>query len=274
MSIGVYNHFHKDFPFNWNSKWLFATYAGGKEPFTWHSPDDSKKYLNVNRDAETINDLRHYYSRTTEDDFLKAMGILATEYWLFKNTPSHDYIGAGSYRRYLLLDPNGPKNVAKLSLTATQENAERFGTDEHQEIILEYFKTCDVITNHSIAIPQSVEEQYLMYEPREYWDLFKLALNELYPKYRNHMTWFTHNNIINFETTYIMRREFFLQYVDEFFRIMKFIWENCSEIYPTIQTTSEPLPWRYPGFIGERFFPFFVYANSLKKIQVPLVILE
>jgi hypothetical protein len=71
-----------------------------------------------------------------------------------------------------------------------------------------------------------------------------------------------------------MRRDIFIKYADELFRILEYIWQNSGDNYPTKQTTSEPLPWRYPGFLGERFFPFFVYANSLKKIQVPLVILE
>ena len=73
-----------------------------------------------------------------------------------------------------------------------------------------------------------------------------------------------------------MRRDVFMRYADELFRILENIWKNCSskDVYPTQQTTSEPFPWRYPGFLGERFMPFFVYANSLKKIQVPLVILE
>ena len=45
----MYSHFHKDFPFNWNSKWIVPTYAGGLEPFAWHSPDESKPFANVNR---------------------------------------------------------------------------------------------------------------------------------------------------------------------------------------------------------------------------------
>ena len=39
---------------------------------------------------------------------------------------------------------------------------------------------------------------------------------------------------------------------------------NCTEINP----------WRYPGFLNERFVPFFFYANGLRKIEVPLAFLE
>jgi hypothetical protein len=71
-----------------------------------------------------------------------------------------------------------------------------------------------------------------------------------------------------------MRRDIFVRYTTELFAILENIWQNSDDNYPTQQTTSEPFPWRYPGFLGERFMPFFLYANSLKKIQVPLVILE
>jgi hypothetical protein len=274
MSLALYSHFHKDFPFNWNSKWIIPTYAGGLEPFAWHSPDESKPFTNVNQGTDTVHNLRHIYLSVDEDAFLRALGQQATEYWMWKNCINHDYIGCTTYRRYLLLDRNAEKNVAKIELPATQENANKFGSDEQRDLTLEYLQTAEVLTNHSIALPYSVEQQYLMYEPAEYWNLFKDAIVHLYPQYRQHMTWFTHNNLINFETTYIMRRDLFMRYASELFSILDYVWKNCSDVYPTQQTTSEPLPWRYPGFLGERFMPFFVYANSLKRIQVPLVVLQ
>lgn len=274
MSLVLYSHFHKEFPFNWNSKWILPTYAGGKEPYCWYSPDESKPFLNVNHGGDTIHKYRHHYSMCSEEIFLRALGQQATEYWMLTHEHTHDYVGCTTYRRYLMLDSDASKNVAKIAMPATQDNANRFGTDEQRDLALEYLQTAEVLTNHSVALPYSVEQQYLMYEPKEYWDLFKSAISYLFPQYRQHLTWFTHNNIINFETTYIMRRDLFARYAQELFSILEYIWTNCSEVYPTKQTTSEPLPWRYPGFLGERFFPFFVYANSLKRIQVPLVILE
>lgn len=267
-SLAMYSHFHKDFPFNWNSKWIFPTYADKQ------SPNPSLPYLNVNDSVDSINKFQHYYSHVSEEQFLIAMGAQATEYWMLNNAMMCDYIGCTTYRRYLMLHRNGPKDVPKISVPATQENANAFGTDEQFEVALEYLQTAEVLTNQFITMGHSIEAQYLMYEPEEYWNFFKSAIRHLFPQYRSHMNWFTHNNTINFETTYIMRRDLFQRYAQELFSILEFIWKNCSEVYPTKQTTSEPLPWRYPGFLGERFFPFFVYANSLKQMQVPLVILE
>ena len=104
-------------------------------------------------------------------------------------------------------------------------------------------------------------------------DLFEKAITELLPDYRNKLDWFDGNKI-SFETCYIMRKQLFKKYVSELFEIYEYIWTYSKTAYPTQQTTSEPLPWRYPGFLGERFLPFFIAMNACAPIHVPLVILE
>jgi len=274
MSIVLYSHFHKSFPFNKESTWVKPVFTGGLQAYTSVPPDNHIPYFNVNNGNDTINNFKHYYTKASENDFLRAMGQQATEYWMLRHTPDEEYMGCTTYRRYLLLNDESRKDVAKIVMPASAENLALLTDDKAKEIALRLLQSADVITNHSIALPHSVEAQYLQSQPIEYWNLFKEAIHNLYPSYRQHLTWFTDNNIINYETCYIMRRENYLKYADELFRILEYIWKNCSEVYPTKQTTSEPLPWRYPGFLGERFFPFFVYANHLRKIQVPLVLLE
>ena len=69
----------------------------------------------------------------------------------------------------------------------------------------------------------------------------------------------------------------FLRYASELFQILEYIYQNCSKVYPTKQPGdqfSELLPWRYPGFIGERFLGFFINANKLNKLEVPLIFLQ
>jgi hypothetical protein len=64
---------------------------------------------------------------------------------------------------------------------------------------------------------------------------------------------------------------------------MEYIWQKTDNTYPTqeylIQNNKtlgwyhhQGSPWRYPGFLGERFFPFFVAANEMKAHYVPLVL--
>jgi len=67
------------------------------------------------------------------------------------------------------------------------------------------------------------------------------------------------------------------QLVTEYFLAMEHVWDNTKEVYPDKEKNSydctEPFPWRYPGFLMERFVPFFIHANKLKKTEVPLVVL-
>jgi len=273
MNLKVYSHFHKEFPVNRNSSWLVPTFAASDEAYG--HLDVPSYCTNVTRHGGGINKFWWLYSaKTDKDSFLKAMGQQATEYWMLEQNPPVDYIGCSTYRRYLMVDPVAPKNVAKIIMPPVQDNADRLGSDEMGNNILTYMETADVLTNHSVAVNLSIESQYLESQPREYWDKFIEAIDVLYPDYRKHLTWFKQCNIINFETCYVMRRQAFRKYATELFEILEYIFKNCSNVYPTVQTTSEPLPWRYPGFLGERFFPFFMYANGLKRIQVPLVVLQ
>jgi hypothetical protein len=132
----------------------------------------------------------------------------------------------------------------------------------------------DVITNIETQLPCTVEDQYLQSQPSEYWDLFLKAITELLPDYRDCIDCFNMRTKASFETCYIMRKQLFKKYVSELFEIYEYIWTYSKTAYPTQKTTSEPLPWRYPGFLGERFLPFFIAMNACAPIHVPLVILE
>lgn len=267
------SHFHKEFPFNFKSSWLKASYAGGRAPFAW-APPFPGEWVNTTQ-QQSIHEYQHYYAGVEENDFLRAMGQQATEYYLWKYGKA-DYIGVGSYRRYLFIsghDNEELKNAIKLGMPATIESAEFLSSEQQKDDALNLLKSYDLITNRQTPINVSVQEQYLQSQPRQYWVLFLKAIDELMPDYRKHLNWFQGNKI-NFETSYIMRKQMFKKYVAELFEIYEYIWQNCDKTYPTQQTTSEPLPWRYPGFLGERFFPFFIHANSLNAIHVPLVMLE
>lgn len=275
MSLVMYSHFHRQFPFNFNSSWMKAAYAGGK-----HSqispPDPYNPYVNVNESGDTIDSFRSYFPNLSEDDFLKMMGQQATEYYLWKQTPNAEYIGCTTYRRYLFLFKEGPIKDTTVHVPVERQYCEHATSEYAKEFALNVLQSADIITNHNTILANSVEDQYLEWEPPHYWQLFKQAIYDLYPEYRKHLNWFTTCNIIHFETTYIMRREYFLKYAEEYFNILRYIIENTHEPYPVKKPTDtfrELLPWRYPGFIGERFMPFFTYANAMKKYHVPMMFL-
>lgn len=270
--ILMISHFHKDFPFNHNSSWMRAAYAGGTGAYEYYPPSKEGVWINTSREPKRIQEYQHHYSGVSELEFLKAMGQQPSEYWLWKYGKA-DFIGCTTYRRYLLLD-DITQPVSKIVMAANQASADYLSSDRMKNAALHMLETHDVITNIETQLPCTIEEQYLQSQPREYWDLFLRAITELLPDYRNNLDWFTKGRTASFETCYIMRKQLFKKYVSELFEIYEYIWTYSKTAYPTQQTTSEPLPWRYPGFLGERFLPFFIAMNACRPIHVPLVILE
>ena len=271
-NIKMFMHLHRDFPFNFESSWVKACYAGGTGPYEWHPPSEKGPFINVT--PHGILNYRHYYSTTEEQNFLKAIGQQATDCAVTNIEPYADYYGLGSYRRYLLLTDAHRIPDEKVTMPANEESVKFLTSDAQLEAASNFLDSVDIIINRPRTINVSIEEQYLQSQPREYWDLFKEAIPKVNSEYAKHMWWFTGYNVISYEGVYIMRKSLIKQLVSEYFSIMEYIWKNCSQVYPTQQTTSEPLPWRYPGFLNERFVPFFVYANSLRKAEVPLVFLN
>lgn len=268
--ILMVSHFHKDFPFNHKSSWLKAAFAGGKYPYGWNPPGDGN-WINTT-EIQSIHQYMHYYIGCHEDEFLRAMGQQASEYYLWKYGQA-DYIGCTTYRRYLKFDDGLEPNVIKVGMAPTIQSANYLSSDQQRDAALTLLQTHDIITNRLTPLPCSVIDQYLQSQPPEYINLFLEGIEQLMPDYRSKMNWW-HGNQASFETCYVMRKQLFKKYVSELFELLEYVWINAKTAYPRMPTTSEPLPWRYPGFLGERFLPFFIHANDAKVFRVPLVILE
>lgn len=267
-------HFHKEFPFNFDSTWVTPCFAGGTGTYEWY-PDRINDYTNVVTFPKNILQYKFYYKDLTENEFLRAIGQQVTDFFAANVETNAEYISVGSYRRYLLIDKD--RTEEKITMPPTEESVKFLTSDEKMFKALDYLRNADVIINRERQIHETVESQYLRYELPEYWNLFKEGIVKTNPFYKDSMDWFTTSTRCSYEGVYIMRKELFRQLVKEYFSIMEYIWENCSEVYPDKSkkqySCSEPFPWRYPGFLNERFVPFFIHANSLRKVEVPLVFL-
>lgn len=65
-----------------------------------------------------------------------------------------------------------------------------------------------------------------------------------------------------------MRREWLVRYAKELFLLLAHVFRHAKDAVP--EGTLQPA-YRYPGFLGERFLPFFAYADGLRRTEVPLV---
>ena len=278
--IFIGTNFHTDFPFYFDQDWLVPCYAGGTGPNEHHPPNNKGKFVNVTiktkRYRNTIFDFRHWYGDISENNFLKAMGTQATDYYTINSNQDADYLGSACYRRFLLMDSN--VSAPKITWTASEETYQKLTGDDMKSNALKYLENSDIIINREVDVGSTVEQQYLKYEMKEYWDLFKEGIVKVNPTYKSFMKWFTESTKCHFEGGYITKKHLMRQLVTEYFLIMEHIWDNTTDVFPDKDkrsiSCSEPFPWRYPGFLMERFVPFFIHANSLKKTEVPLALLR
>lgn len=278
------SHFHRDYPFNLSSSWLKASHAGDSE---FENPLMLQNSVNTSDEEIRIQEYQRYYPQIDEKQFLTAMGQQATEYWIWKHAQAK-YIGCTSYRRYLLIEGSRweARDTARIVQPPTPEMMDFLSSDKQKETAMEVLETHDVITNLPMHSVVSVERQYTASEPRDYWDLFMEGIIELFPEYRKHMYWFKQRELhINFEAPYIMSNALFKRCIGEYFTLMEYLWQRIDNTFPTHEFLvqhrkpvgwwmPQGLPWRYPGFLNERFVPFFIFANQLKPYYVPLVILN
>lgn len=269
--ITIVSHFHKNFYFNDKCEWIIPT-CSEDSPLKY-----DKQFTNIS-DKVLFSELQNYYSKQTSDQFYKALGTEASIYWLLNNYNyfKSDYLGFSSYRRFLhILDNQSSED--RISIEASKNNIDKYTSPVVYEKIIKIFDTFDVILckARKVDYDMCVEDQYLKYESREHWNLFKEGITTLYPKYLDKIDWFRNSKYCSFETPIIMKKDYFIEMTTEFFNILKYVWSRCSEVFPDKSImhwdSVGETPWRYPGFLGERFFPFYVNVNNISKYEVPLL---
>lgn len=272
-NIFILSHFHKDFIFNEKCDWIIPACSGDSILV------NDSRYLNVCADG-ILDDYKKYYSEQTLFQYYRALGAEASVLWLLKNIDrlNNKYFGFSSYRRYLYFFEDS--NAEKILVNTNKDVVDSLTSDSAKVNAEKILETHDIVLCRERTVEDnlSIENQYLRYQLKEMWDLFKTAIVELYPKYANKIHWFSTTQKCSFESPIIAKKEIFKELALEYFSILEYVWQNCSDNYPDKSCKyidcREEYPWRYPGFLGERFFPFFAYANDLNKKEVPLVLLQ
>ena len=200
-------HHHKDFLFNHDSVWIKPTYT--KIKGDWEPTDNKENYVDVLSANNTILEFSKYYPDHTIRNFIRAMGLESTEYFLNYNDFDVEYMGCSSYGRYLLINNKDNVKSFKISDKPTEENISILSGQEQCDQALEIFETYDIITNFDRHINCSIEEQYLQHQSQEHWHKFKEAIYSLYPEYSSHMDWFTKSNTANFQAPVIASKKVF-----------------------------------------------------------------
>lgn len=263
-------HHHKEFTFNHNSSWVKPSYT--KMKGDWQPTENKNNYIDVLNSDTSILELLKYYPDTKTKDFIKSMGVEASIYYLTYNNVDEDYIGCSAYGRYLLISNESNIKDFKITRSIDKQEIESISSEKHLNRALEIFTEYDIITNFDKYVGCSIEEQYLRHQSPEHWHKFKEGIYSLYPEYHPYMDWFTKSEWANFQAPFLIKKKLFKKIFNQFFNVMKYVWENVNEVWPVHGNgIAEEFPYRYPGFLNERFFPFFLFANDVKRYNVPLI---
>jgi Domain of unknown function (DUF4422) len=248
LDVAVYSH--KVFPFPRPSSWLRPLLSG----------DGTLSLTDLRRDdtGDAIAHLGKYYSELT--------GL----YWLWKNRTDVRRIGFYHYRRYLNLLPTTPQSP-EIQMMPTDHALGFLASDQQKERIDRLLDVHDVIVPQGHFLPYSIEEQYLLHHGREVWDRFWELTFALYPEYATHRDFLKISNKFHFFNIFIAGRGFLDFYAEQLFRILDVLVREIGFLAPQPYGTRYQ-EYRYPGYLSERFFTYFLFANRVRAHEAQLVI--
>jgi hypothetical protein len=248
LDVAVYSH--KAFPFPRPSSWLRPLLSGdGTLPLADARRDDT---------GISIAPLGKYFSELT--------GL----YWLWKNRIEVGRVGLYHYRRYLNLLPTTPQSP-EIQMTPTDDALAFLASDGQKEKIDRLLDVHDVIVPQGHFLPYSIEEQYLLHHGRKAWDRFWDLTFALYPEYAAHRDFLRISNKFHLFNIFIAGRGFLDRYAEQLFRILDLLVREIG--FPAPQPPGVRYQeYRYPGYLSERFFMYFIIANRVRVHEAQLVI--
>jgi hypothetical protein len=212
--------------------------------------------------GDNINHLNPYWNEYT------------SLYWIIKNQTLPKKVGFMHYRKFFAIE-----------LQSSNRWQPVYRTNPTQEILNQLCSTAAVrryertLDSHDIIVPRgyhlnlSIKDQYTNSHGEEEWNQFELAIANVLPEYKQHLPFFYETNYFIFFGMMITHREFFLRYVSQVVCVLN---ELLRMRMPNIKSDEAARfrHHRYPAYLGERFFMLFLHANSLRRFECPVVLLE
>lgn len=191
---------------------------------------------------------------------------MTAQYWAYKNLKA-DYYGFFHYRRYLSFQEIYPvdrqgKLLRKASypyqeMDSIKIDFNRFGFN--QQRMREVIEQNDIITVLREKMNVTVYQQYCQFHHKEDMDLLIRTVKRMYPEYNSAMYEYLNSKKLYFMNIYIMKKEFFYEYADFAFSVLK---EIEDKLY--IENYSEA-ELRVLGFLAERLFG--IYYTKKRRIK-------
>ena len=189
---------------------------------------------------------------------------LTATYWLWKNCHD-DFIGLCHYRRYFnFIQLNNSNPLIDCNLTT--ETRDIINNPLQNEIIHSLLDRFDIIVPRTMFVPFNLSYSYNTAHRQREWDSMMKSINILYGNNRHGLDI---DNRIHIGNMIICKRDIFKMYASQLFFVIDRAFNEIG--------ISEPIegaryqPYRYPGYLAERFTTAFINANKLSYYEAQVL---
>jgi len=202
--------------------------------------------------GDSISSRNKYYNELT--------GI----YFVWKNTTS-DLVGICHYRRFFNFLPYGSE-ANWVYRKFTNEAIELLSDPRQEKIAQDLLCHYDVIVPKAKYSPELIGKEYVRCHGDTEWKEFINLLDQTYGPYAHAIRKERRNFLFNMM---ICKREIFDRYCSQLFPIINHVFE-LHGIKPDVEGERWQ-PYRYPGYLGERFMTAFINANRIKYYEAEVI---
>ena len=188
-------------------------------------------------------------------------------FYIWKHTES-EVVGISHYRRFLSLVPLKGGGRGWLSAPATEPFLEFLADQRQEDRALQLLESYDAILPMATYSNESVATDYIAAHGSQEWSKFVSLLDEKYGA-SNHALHFERRNYLC--NMMIMRKPLFDRYCGELFEIIDETFRSCGVAEEVLNARYQP--YRYPGYLAERFMSAFVNVNRLKVYEADVIAL-
>ncbi len=189
---------------------------------------------------------------------------LTATYWLWKNC-SDDFIGLCHYRRFFNFIPlQSNENI--INTNYSQEVNDLLSNTLQIYNLEKLLDRYDLIIPRCIYEPVSLETSYNNSHRSIEWEFMVKGLDLLYGRGRHAIDI---DNRFRIGNMIICKKNIFDLYAHQLFFIIDSVFDRLGR--PDAVEGSRYQPYRYPGYLAERFTTAFINANKLSFFEAQII---
>jgi hypothetical protein len=193
---------------------------------------------------------------------------LTGTYWLWKNC-TDPVVGLCHYRRYFNLIPIKTHESPFIGATYAPPITDILENQAQSLILQGLLGRYDIIVARPMYYNETVGEAYRTDHGSVEWDAFIRQLNRFYGDGRHLMDC---ENRLHIGNMLIAKKEIFDLYAGELFGVIDAVFDEVGALEAVENARYQPF--RYPGYLAERFTSAFIRAHRLNAYEAQVVLIQ